>query len=399
MHLHGVWVKLKQDYENEHRRAVQNYMDYLAQARPKFSAALTALKVGHLPDHVRMSAKGMAHKIAGNALMYGFPELGDHAHELEQFLISNGDLRLTHGQALCLKMIEKIDNIRGEVNMPAPAEFESENFQHDPTPDRWKTGSIETEGYGLNRHLPSVLLIHSNVLIHDVFKAAMESEFKILTASSAHQAMAMSVNLKPDIIISEQILPDMSGIDMTRFIRSVETLAPVPVIMIMNTNEASDIVTAVKAGVTDCFASDPDLLPVMNHARELLQKTQNKVLIVDDDKAVRDLLKNRFEAYGIRVDTASDGIEGLEYLREKRPDLIILDRMMPRLEGGAVLYQIQQEVNLKSIPVMLVTAMTNRDDVITWLERGATDYITKPFNPEEVVLRAIRHLRTLKNAA
>ena len=164
-------------------------------------------------------------------------------------------------------------------------------------------------------------------------------------------------------------------------------------------DQQAELINAVKAGVTDCFASDPDLLPVMNHARELLQKTQNKVLIVDDDKAVRDLLKNRFEAYGIRVDTASDGIESLEYLREKRPDLIILDRMMPRLEGGAVLYQIQQEVNLKSIPVMLVTAMTNRDDVITWLERGATDYITKPFNPEEVVLRAIRHLRTLKNAA
>jgi len=73
--------------------------------------------------------------------------------------------------------------------------------------------------------------------------------------------------------------------------------------------------------------------------------------------------------------------------------------MMPRLEGGAVLYQIQQEISLKSIPVMLVTAMTNKDDAITWLERGATDYITKPFNPDEIVLRAIRHLRVEKYAA
>lgn len=390
---------MKQEYEIEHRRAVQNYMDYLAEARPKFSAALEAMKDGLLTPEVRMAAKGMAHKIAGNALMYGFPEFGDQASRLEKFLISEGTLNMAQGQTLCLKLLETIDDIRGQVKMPAKAEFESKNFQHDPTPDRWKTGSIETEGYGASRQMPSVLLVQSDDLIGDIFRNAMANEFKVLSAQSASQAMAMAVNSKPDLIITEEALPDMSGIDMTRFVRGVEALAAIPVVMIMSSSRPEDIVKAVEAGVTDCFEHQQDILPVLNHARDLMRKTQHQVLIVDDDKAVRDLLKSRFEAYGLRVDTASDGIEGLEYLRENQPDLIILDRMMPRLEGGAVLYQIQQEVNLKSIPVMLVTAMTSRDDVITWLERGATDYITKPFNPDEVVLRAMRHLRILKNAA
>jgi len=390
---------VKKEYENEHRRAVQNYMDYLAEARPKFKAALSALENRVMPADVRMAAKGMAHKIAGNALMYGFPELGDHASDLENFLVSDIENNQTLGQSLCLKVIQKIDDIREQVNMPEPAIFESETFQHDPTPDRWKTGSIETEGYGVNRQMPSVLIVHRNAEIRSSFLTSLAAHHNVILAESAHQAMAVTVNNSPDIIITEQILGDMSGTDMTRFVRNVESLANTPIIMIMNSDKPEDIVAAVQAGVTDCFELNSDIGPIVSHIRNLLQKTQNHVLIIDDDRAVRDLLKSRFEANGLRVDTASDGIEGLEFLRGQIPDLIILDRMMPRLEGGAVLYQIQQEVNLKSIPVMLVTAMTNKDDVITWLERGATDYITKPFNPDEVVLRAMRHLRVQKNAA
>ncbi len=390
---------MKQEFEKEHRKAVQNYMDYLAVARSKFEAALDALENRFLSAEVGVAARDMAHKISGNALMYGFPVLGDIAKEFENFLNAGKAPNWAQGQTLCLKLINRIDTIRGRTNMPGHAEFESASLQHDPTPDRWKTGSIETEGYGVKRQMPSVLLIDGETETRDKLADFLANDYMIHAADSAAMAMALAVNLKPDLILTSQQLPDMTGPDMTRFFRQVDGLERIPVVMIMTSDNPQDIVKAVEAGVTDCFEQTSDLQPIVNHIEELLEKTQHSVLIVDDDKAVRDLLKSRFESYGIRVDTASDGIEGLEYLQHEKPDLIVLDRMMPRLEGGAVLYQIQQEVNLKSIPVMLVTAMNNRDDVITWLERGATDYITKPFNPDEVVLRAMRHLRTQRNAA
>lgn len=374
-------------------------MDYLAIARPKFQRALEALEKRFLSAEIGIAARDMAHKISGNALMYGFPELGDIAKEFEAFLNTKKVPNWAQGQTLCLKLINKIDSLRGRVNMPGQAEFESASLQHNPTPDRWKTDSIETEGYGVKRQMPSVLLIHGETMAREKLANHLSGNYQVHAADSANMAMALAVNLKPDLIIASQDLPDMSGTHMTRFFRQVDGLERTPVVMLMTSGNPEDIVAAVEAGVTDCFEHNDDLQPILNHIEDLLEKTQHSVLIVDDDKAVRDLLKSRFEAYGIRVDTASDGIEGLEFLQTQKPDLIVLDRMMPRLEGGAVLYQIQQEVNLKSIPVMLVTAMNNRDDVITWLERGATDYITKPFNPDEVVLRAMRHLRTQKNAA
>ena len=67
---------------------------------------------------------------------------------------------------------------------------------------------------------------------------------------------------------------------------------------------------------------------------------------------------------------------------------------MPRLEGGTVLYEIQNKINLKSIPVLILTAMVNQGEAKSWFERGAADFIPKPFDPDEVVMRVKQHLET-----
>jgi len=358
-------------------------MDYLAEARAKFETAFEALKARALTPEILTSAQSMAHKIKGNAMMYGYPDLGELARDLEQLLKAGSDFDPALGQSITLKLLTKIDSIRSQVTAPIESEFESETLQPDPTPDRWNSDSIKTEGYGSPSQRPSVLLIHSDAWIMGLMANMLEPENQVVQCQQAHAAMAEAINNPPDLIILEQNLPDMSGLDVTRFIRSVDDLRDIPMIMIMSSDEPLDIVEAVSVGVTDCFENGFEVLPIINHARGLLKKTRFHVFIVDDDIAVRDLLRQRFETFGVKVDTASDGIEAIEYLRKKKPDLIVLDRMMPRLEGGAVLYQIQQEINLKSIPVMVVTAMASRDDVITWLKRGAIDYITKPFNPDE----------------
>ncbi len=374
-------------------------MDYLAGARAKFEDANNALKLGKQTPELMDDAKVAAHKLAGNALMYGFPELGDKAREFETFLNKNPNFDPGLCRSRLLKLITDIDKIRNQPLEADTHQFESDNFQPDQTPDRWETDSMKTEGYGLPSRQSSVLLIHKDPWMIQMITNMLAPEYRVTGCQQAHQAMAIAVNQPPDIVIMEQDLEDMTGVDVARFMRAVEQLQATPIVMIMSGQDPHDIVKAVDAGVSDCFENAFEILPLVAHVREILRKQQFHVLIVDDDRAVSDLLAHRFKTYGARADKVYDGIEALEYLRTQKPDLIILDRMMPRLEGGAVLYQIQQEINLKSIPVMLVTAMANRDDVITWLKRGAIDYITKPFNPDEVVLRALRHLRIEQNAA
>jgi len=140
-------------------------------------------------------------------------------------------------------------------------------------------------------------------------------------------------------------------------------------------------------------------LEIVDSARKYLDQPPQSVLVVDDDPMVRELLKHSLASGGLIVDTASDGIEALSYLSQKTPDLILLDRFMPRLEGGTVLYEVQNKINLKSIPVLILTAMVNRGEAKSWFERGAADFIPKPFDPEEVLMRVKQHLEAKQRLA
>jgi two-component system phosphate regulon response regulator OmpR len=114
------------------------------------------------------------------------------------------------------------------------------------------------------------------------------------------------------------------------------------------------------------------------------------VLIVDDDKKLRDLLTEYLSGYGFRVSTLPDGTEILRTLKRIKPDIIILDVMMPKKDGLDVLKEIRADF---SIPVIMLTARGEDADRIVGLELGADDYLPKPFNPRELLARMRAVLR------
>ena len=111
------------------------------------------------------------------------------------------------------------------------------------------------------------------------------------------------------------------------------------------------------------------------------------VLIVDDDPVVRRMLQLSFESEGFDVITAGDGLEGLESMRSGKPDVIILDIMMPKLDGMKVLDEMNTDDSLRGLPVILLSAKATSLDVELGLKAGAADYVTKPCDPIELVDR------------
>lgn len=114
------------------------------------------------------------------------------------------------------------------------------------------------------------------------------------------------------------------------------------------------------------------------------------VLIADDEASIRDLARLYLEKEGFRVRTAADGAEALEEVRRERPDLLVLDLMMPRVDGWEVCRRLRAESDL---PILMLTARDQDVDKIVGLEMGADDYLTKPFNPRELVARVRAILR------
>ncbi|MEG6616182.1 response regulator transcription factor [Peptococcaceae bacterium 1198_IL3148] len=114
------------------------------------------------------------------------------------------------------------------------------------------------------------------------------------------------------------------------------------------------------------------------------------VLVVDDEKEIRDVIEIYLKNEGITVIKAKDGVDAIEKLHEHEIHLIILDVMMPRLDGIATTFKIREQ---KNIPIIILSAKIEDTDKILGLQVGADDYVTKPFNPLELIARVKSQLR------
>ena len=112
-----------------------------------------------------------------------------------------------------------------------------------------------------------------------------------------------------------------------------------------------------------------------------------KILVVDDEPHIRRILQFLLEQEGFSVVMAADGEEALAKLSEVHPDLVLLDVMMPKLDGFSVLEQIRDNIETRSLPIIMLTAKGESSEKVRGLKGGANDYLTKPFNHEELLLR------------
>ncbi|GIK37104.1 MAG: DNA-binding response regulator [Chloroflexota bacterium] len=122
-----------------------------------------------------------------------------------------------------------------------------------------------------------------------------------------------------------------------------------------------------------------------------------KILVVDDDKKTVDLIRLYLEKDGYRVLVAYDGQQALELARQKRPDLVVLDLMLPQVDGLDICRTLRVRAGSK-VPIIMLTARTTEEDKLLGLDLGADDYVTKPFSPRELLARVRAVLRRVAEA-
>ncbi len=144
-------------------------------------------------------------------------------------------------------------------------------------------------------------------------------------------------------------------------------------------------------------------MPMSTAAEEIMDSLPGtasvpRVLVVEDEPDIAALIAYQLTREGFRVETAGNGPEALDAVRREIPDLVVLDRMLPGISGDEVLAHLKAEPATASVPVLVLTARREQEDRIEGLELGADDYLTKPFSPRELVLRAQAILRRVQEA-
>ena len=128
-------------------------------------------------------------------------------------------------------------------------------------------------------------------------------------------------------------------------------------------------------------------------------KEKTKILLIEDDKFISDLYKDGLEWAGLKMITAYDGKEGMEKIKSENPDLILLDLVLPTMNGFEILEKIKRDDKFKNIPIIILSNLSEKEDVKKAMELGADDYLVKvKFSIKEVIAKVKFNLKKLKTS-
>lgn len=350
---------------------------YLAQLRERAGTVetfLTHCRGGTVPAGELSVMAGLAHKLAGSGTTYGFPLITQTARALEEALTSD-----SAPDAIALTSLAE-----SLAHACAQALLAIERDSADP--------AVRTAPPSSSAK-PLILAVDDDPVVRETIVALFERDFEVVTASDGAEGLEVAKQQEPRLVLVDQTMPHMTGVEFVTALRkSGPSGKDIPVIMLTAKGKAQDVVTALAAGVSDYIVKPFKPEELSAKVRDLLHRSGRTVLIADDDPAIRDLLAYKFRLAGVRVITAADGEEAWRLTTEYRPHLAVLDRMMPGLDGVAVLRKMREQADTREIPVMFLTALRQEKDILEGFRTGVSDYVIKPFLPEEVLARGLRLL-------
>lgn len=357
------------------------YLERLAEKRAEFERAAERLTMGEAEDTAAERIVADMHQLAGSGGTFGFRAVSDVARSAED------KIKSAPGPEEIARIVRTvIDEIGRTLAAERSAVSQS---SAPPIPAASKIASAETTG-AIPAERPRVLIAEDDVIFAELLEGLFGEEIEVHAVHDGKDVLAAIAAVRPAMVLLDDGLPNTSGLELVEVLAASGGTRDVGVVMLTANDAPQSILRAVRAGAVDYLVKPVDPVALVRTIRDRLEKSAQTVLVVDDDPLVRQLVRDGFRAAGYRVVEAGDGESGLAEARTVVPDLIVLDRMMPGLEGGAVLHQLQNEAETRGIPVIVLTAKAGTGDSLTFLERGVADFMTKPFNPDELVLRGRR---------
>lgn len=217
-----------------------------------------------------------------------------------------------------------------------------------------------------------------------------KNDFEVVAVKSGEECIAYLKNQQFDLVLLDIDMPQMSGIETLERIRKDDVIKGNKVMFLTASGFKQDVVNAMRLGAID-FIRKPffaeDLLKRIDKALAIQRK--DIVLVVDDDR-MNLMFAEKVLGVRYQVEKLSSGAEVLPFLQKTMPDLILLDLHMPGMNGLEVMECLQREEKYQDIPVIFLTADTERETEIEIFKAGAKDFIAKPFAAEVVIQRVAR---------
>lgn len=221
----------------------------------------------------------------------------------------------------------------------------------------------------------TILVVDDNENMRRLLRFQFESRgYRVLEAADGQEAIERARSTDLDLITLDLMMPAMSGYDLLGMLREDPLTRSVPILIV---SVVEDEETGILLGANDYLRKPFFETELMSKVRRLLTGEKRSVLIVDDDQSVRETLRMQLRDLGYEVWTAEDGQAAIETLKRRRPDLVILDVIMPRKNGHEVLEWIRQNPSTQDLPVIVLTAQNLTGNRVSMLTLGVDAYLQK----------------------
>ncbi|HBT81202.1 TPA: hypothetical protein DEB04_00565 [Candidatus Giovannonibacteria bacterium] len=254
-----------------------------------------------------------------------------------------------------------------------------------------------------------ILIVEDEPVHLAVMKSKLESEgYEVDAALDGEEGWRKLKTAPPDLVLLDVILPKLDGFQFLE--RAQKEKISVPIIIVSNSGQPVEIDKALKLGAKDCLVkaefSPAEVLEKVQKVlgekvvpkvktssqspsnSEIYVGSRNHLLMVEDDKFLRDLIVQKLIREGFKMKEAVDGEEGLKMVREERPDLILLDLILPGLDGFEVLKRLKADAASKDIPVIVLSNLGQKEDMDRAMAAGAEAFMVKAhFTPGEIVAK------------
>jgi signal transduction histidine kinase/CheY-like chemotaxis protein len=245
----------------------------------------------------------------------------------------------------------------------------------------------------------TILVIDDERASRDVLGAALIREgYRVIAAPGGRDGLRLARQERPDAIVLDVIMPDLDGWTVLRWLKSDPELSAIPVILVTVLGD-QDMGLALGAAEHLTKPIDPaELLKVLDRVRRAGDRPD--VLVVDDDETTRDMFRRTLTREGWTVREAVNGAEGLAEAAAARPSVMVLDLMMPEIDGFEVLAKLRQDPTLRDIPVVVVTAKELTSQERDWLHSNALEIFQKGAYGRSELIDALRGMiETARGAA
>lgn len=250
---------------------------------------------------------------------------------------------------------------------------------------------------------PRVLIVDDSLTVRmDLEEAFTEAGVEVELCVDLASARSALRNRRFDLAIFDVLLPDGDGVDLLKETKEAPETAHIPVLLLSTEAEVRDRVRGLRTGADDYVGKPYDRSYIIDRARELLRRSSKApaeravpiVLVIDDTVTFREALAAKLQSLGYEAHVAETGEQGLRFAAQLRPDAVVVDGLLPGIDGPTVVRRMRTDPVIGRTPCLLLTGSTEKQDELVSLEAGADSYLHKDTSMEEILARLTALLRS-----